>query len=388
MRTGIATIPLDYGKCPRWLFERMKRLGRGVTIAIIEEFGPEEFLKRLSNPIWFQSLGCVLGFDWNSSGLTVTTLGALKVGLFDIQDQLGVYVCGGKRESRKTLEEITAYGISRGFSFSPNLIYASKMAAKVDSSLIQNLQVPFQLYHHNFIFTKNGHWTIIQQAMAPAIQKARRYHWLSSNVNEFVEEPHSGIIADVKLKPLNLVAKESRANKAISTELVKEEPKTFLRDFQLISEKQDSLMKQKRLPGFCEMELKDVEFHWHPVLKEKFDLKRLEKTIFFANSQEPENFEKLLSLKGVGPKTIRALSLVSEIIYGATPSYEDPARYSFSVGGKDGTPFFVQKDVYNELLDVLEKGIKKAKISNREKIEAQRRLSSFRPSLRSVPKED
>jgi len=377
MRTGIATIPLDYGKCPRWLFERMKRLGRGVTIAIIEEFGPEEFLKRLSNPIWFQSLGCVLGFDWNSSGLTVTTLGALKVGLFDIQDQLGVYVCGGKRESRKTLEEITAYGISRGFSFSPNLIYASKMAAKVDSSLIQNLQVPFQLYHHNFIFTKNGHWTIIQQAMAPAIQKARRYHWLSSNVNEFVEEPHSGIIADVKLKPLNLVAKESRANKAISTELVKEEPKTFLRDFQLISEKQDSLMKQKRLPGFCEMELKDVEFHWHPVLKEKFDLKRLEKTIFFANSQEPENFEKLLSLKGVGPKTIRALSLVSELIYGAKPSYEDPARYSFSVGGKDGTPFFVQKDVYNELLDVLEKGIKKAKISNREKIEARRRLKNL-----------
>ncbi len=373
MRTGIATIPLDYGRCPRWLFERMKRLGRGITIAIIEEFGPEEFLRRLSNPIWFQSLGCVLGFDWNSSGLTVTTLGALKVGLFDIQDQLGVYVCGGKRESRKTPGEIEAYGISRQFSFAPNLIYASKMAAKVDSSLIQNLQVPFQLYHHNFIFTKNGHWTVIQQAMAPAIQKARRYHWLSSNVTDFVEEPHSGIAADVKIKPLNLVAKESRGNKEISTELVKEEPKKFLKDLNLI--------QTKKTKNLTLMELYDKEFYWHPVVEEKFDLKRLEKTIFFANSQEPENFEKLLSLKGVGPKTIRALSLVSEIIYGARPSYEDPARYSFTVGGKDGTPTPINLPVYNKLIETIEKGIKKAKISNREKIEAQRRLTSFRPSL-------
>jgi hypothetical protein len=379
MRTGVAQLPLDTGKCPYWLFERMKRLLKAITIAIIEEFGSEEFIRRLSDPVWFQSLSAASAMDWNSSGTTTITMGALKEALRDLQSDLGIFICGGKKVSRKTPEEIEKYSEVLGLTQekSNKLIYASKMAAKVDSSLIQNLQAPFQLYHHNFIFTKNGHWTVIQQAMAPAIQKARRYHWLSSNVNEFVEEPHSGIAADVKVKPLNLVAKESRGNKEISTELVKEEPKTFLRDFQLISEKQDSLMKQKRLPGFCEMELKDVEFHWHPVLKEKFDLKRLEKTIFFANSQEPENFEKLLSLKGVGPKTIRALSLVSEIIYGATPSYEDPARYSFSVGGKDGTPFFVQKDVYNELLDVLEKGIKKAKISNREKIEAQRRLKSL-----------
>ncbi len=380
MRTGIATIPLDTGRCPLWLFNRMKRLARSVTLAIVEEFGVEEFLKRLSDPIWFQSLGCVIGFDYNSSGLTTTTLGALKEGLRGLENELGIFVCGGKgKTSRKTPEQIQKWGEFLGLPMEKidKLVYASKISAKVDSSCVQDFQNPFQIYHHNLIFTKHGQWVVIQQGLNTNIQKARRYHWLSSNVNEFVEEPHSGIIADVKLKPLNLVAKESRANKEISTELVKEEPKTFLRDFQLISEKQDSLMKQKRLPGFCEMELKDVEFHWHPVLKEKFDLKRLEKTIFFANSQEPENFEKLLSLKGIGPKTIRALSLVSEIIYGATPSYEDPARYSFSVGGKDGTPFFVQKDVYNELLDVLEKGIKKAKISNREKIEAQKRFKSL-----------
>ena len=153
MRTGIATIPLDYGRCPRWLFERMRRLIRGITSAIIEEFGPEEFLKRLSDPIWFQSLSALIGMDWNSSGTTTITLGALKSGLFDIQDQLGIYICGGKRTSRKTPEEIEAYGISRGFSFFPGLIYASKMAAKVDSSCLQD---GFTLYQHNLIFTKNG----------------------------------------------------------------------------------------------------------------------------------------------------------------------------------------------------------------------------------------
>ncbi len=391
MKTGIATVPLDYGHCPRWLFERMKRLSRGIFLAIREEFGPEEILKRLSDPVWFQSLGCVIGFDWNSSGLTTITLGAIKAGLFDIQDELGIYICGGKKESRKTPQEIEAYSISRGFSFAPKLIYASKMAAKVDSSLIQD---GFQIYAHNLIFSKNGQWTVIQQGMDIGAQKARRYHWFSSNVNDFVEEPHSGIISDIKGNPLNLTAKKSDKNRKISSELVIEEPKTFLKDIKLVSEKfipyrpassatgarQNNLIKQKRFPNFAEMELNDVEFHWHPVVKEKFDLKRLERTIFLANSKEPKNFEQLLSLKGVGPKTIRALSLVSEIIYGAEPSYNDPARYSFSVGGKDGIPFFVERSAYDKLLDVVGRGIKKSQISNREKIEAQKRLKKVERS--------
>jgi len=363
MRTGIATVPLDYGKCPRWLFERMKRLSRSIAIAIVEEFGPEEFLKRLSDPVWFQSLGCVLGFDWNSSGLTVTTLGALKVGLFDIQDQLGVYVCGGKRESRKTPEEIAAYGISRKFSFSQNLIYASKMAAKIDSSLLQD---GYQIYQHNFLFTKSGNWAVIQQGMNTGNQTARRYHWLSSGIKDFIEEPHSGIISGAKIKnPLNLTAKESNQNRKISLKQVLEEPKTFIKNLAIIFRHPQKITL---------MELQDKEFYWHPVAEEKFDLKRLEKTIFFAHSENPENFEELLSLKGVGPKTIRALSLVAELIYGAKPSYEDPARYSFTVGGKDGTPAPVDIPVYDKLLHIIEKGIRKAKVSNREKIEAQRRL--------------
>ncbi len=356
MRTGIVTMPLDYGKCPRWLFERMRRLSRGIVLTIVEEFGPEEFLKRLSNPVWFQSFGCVLGFDYNSSGLATTTLGALKVGIFDIQDQLGVYVCGGKRTSRQTPKEIEAYGISRGFSFAPDLIYASKMAAKVDSSLVQD---GYQIYLHNFLFTKSGNWVVVQQGLRGQDQTARRYHWLSSNIKNLIEEPHSGIISQVKLKPLNLTAKESNENREVSVGLAKEEPKKFLKDLNLIQTK-----KSKNLTL---MELYDKEFNWHPVVEEKFDLKRLEKTIFAVHSESPENFEKLLSLKGVGPKTIRALSLVSEIIYGAKPSYEDPARYSFAHGGKDATPYPVDRKTYDETIQIMKNSVQKTKLPFSEK---------------------
>lgn len=367
MRTGIATVPLDYGRCPPWLFERMKRLGRGIALAIVEEFGPEEFLKRMADPVWFQSLGCVIGFDWNSSGLTATTLGALKVGLFDIQDQLGIYICGGKKVSRETPKEIEAYGVSRQFSFAPDLIYASKMTAKTDSALIQD---KYQIYQHSFLFTKSGNWAVIQQGMRTDNQTARRYHWLSSGMKDFIEEPHSGIISQVKANPLNLTAKESGDNRNVSMGLVKEEPKRFLKDLDLI--------QTKRSKNLTLMELQNKEFYWHPVVEEKFDLKRLQKTIFFAQDQDPQNFEHLLALKNVGPRTIRALSLVSEIIYGAKPSYKDPARYSFSVGGKDGTPFPVDRKVYDQTLAIMERGIKKSKISLNEREKAFQRLNNIK----------
>ncbi len=376
MRTGIATVPLDYGRCPKWLFERMKRLSRGVVLAIVEEFGQEELLKRLSDPVWFQSLGCVIGFDWNSSGLTTTTLGALKEGLRGIESNLGIFVCGGKgKTSRKTPQHIQNWGEFIGLSMEKidKLIYASKISAKVDTSLIQD---GFQIYHHNLIFSKSGKWTVIQQGMNTEFQKARRYHWFSSNVKDFVEEPHSGIISQTKVKPLNLTAKESNQNREISAGLATEEPNQFLRDFKIILKKTDKgLIKKQKKGGFTEMSLKNIEFNWHPVVNEKFDLKRLQKTILLAYSQKPEDFEELLSLKGIGPKTIRALSLVSELIYGAKPSYEDPARYSFAVGGKDGTPYPVDRSIYDQTLEIMEKGIKKSKISNKEKVEAQKRLN-------------
>jgi len=387
MKTGITTLPLEWGRCPKWLFERMKRLSRGILLAIVQEFGPEEILKRLADPVWFQSFGCVMGFDWNSSGLTTTTLGAIKIGIFDIQDELGIFICGGKgKTSRKTPQEIEKYGQFKGSSFVSGLVYASRMAAKVDSALIQD---GYQIYHHNFLFTKTGQWAVIQQGLNPVNRTARRYHWLSSNVKNFVEEPHSGIVANIKTKPLNLIAKASSKNREISTRLVTEEPKTFLKDLKILLKnrptkrrlpdyqfkKKNFLMDQERKPGFVKMELNNVEFHWHPILKERFDLKRLKKTIFLAHYQKPDNFEKLLAIKGIGPKTIRALSLVSEIVYGAKPSYEDPARYSFAVGGKDGTPFFVKRNVYDKLLTVVEEGIRKTKISQKEKESALRRLT-------------
>jgi len=374
MKTGIATVPLDYGRCPKWLFERMKRLSRGISLAVVEEFGQEELLKRLSDPVWFQSLGCIIGFDWNSSGLTTTTLGALKEGIRGIENELGVFICGGKgKTSRKTPQQIQNWGEFLGLSMREidKLIYASKIAAKVDTSLIQD---GFQIYHHNLIFSKSGDWTVVQQGMNTDFQKARRYHWSSSKVKDFIEEPHSGIASQSRVEPLNLTAKESDQNRKISAGLVIEEPKQFLRDFRIISSKDERGLAKKQRGSFTEINLRNIEFKWHPVANERFNLKHLQKTIVSAHAQQPKNFEELLYLKGVGPRTIRALSLVSELIYGAEPSYEDPARYSFAVGGKDGTPFPVDRAIYDKILKILEKGIQKSKISNREKVEAKKRL--------------
>ena len=376
MRTGIATVPLDYGKCPYWLFDRMKRLSRGVALAIVEEFGAEELLRRFSDPGWFQSFGCVLGFDWNSSGLTTTTMGAFKEGLRGIENDLGIFVCGGKgRTSRKTPEQIQDWGEFLGFSPEKidKIVYASKMSAKVDNNALQD---GFQIYHHNLIFTKSGKWTVVQQGMSEQLSQARRYHWAGENVKNFTEEPHSGIASDIKVRPLNLTAKESNSNKEISVSLSREEPNKFLKDFKKIVEKPDGLIRRKKVDNFTDIELNNAEFHWHPVVNEKFDLKRLEKTIFAIHSENPENFEHLLSLKGVGPKTIRALSLVAEIIYGAKPSYEDPARYTFAHGGKDGTPYFVEKETYDKTIKTIEYGIKKSRIDQKEKEGALRRLVS------------
>ena len=378
---------MDWGRCPRWLFDRMTRLGRGISIAIVEEFGAEELLKRLSDPVWFQSLGCVMGFDWNSSGLTVTTMGALKEAVRGMETELGVYICGGKRVSRNTPEETQNWGRRLGWEDkkTDSLVYASKMAAKVDSSLIQD---GFSIYAHNLLFTNSGKWAVIQQGMNVDAQIARRYHWLSDGVDDFTEEPHSGIASDLRLKPLNLTAKESKENKTISAELVKEEPVSFLKNFQSLARANakemprvsspvgNALGIQGRLPGFTDMELNNVEFHWHPVVSEKFDLKRLKKTIEKAHFLTPENFTGLLAGEGIGPKTIRALSLVAEIVYGAKPSYEDPARYTFAVGGKDGTPFPVDRKTYDRMLGAIERGIKQSKMNQRETDLAKGRLET------------
>lgn len=372
MRAGIATFPLDYGRCPAWLFWRMRKLSRSIFLAITGEFGPEEVLQRLSDPAWFQALGSVLGFDWNSSGLTTTTLGAIKSGIFEIQDEIGIYVCGGKgKTARKTPEEIKAYGISRAFSFTPYLIFASKITAKVDSALLQD---DFQIYHHNFLFTKKGKWVVIQQGMNPASQMARRYHWIGDFKKEFIEEPHSGIITQQKVKPLNLTAKESDKNRKTSLEILKNNFISIEKDLNLVSKKlkDTSYIKKIALPGddFLPSEPEDLFLNKRKQKAFQFNTPYVKRTIFELISKNPNNFLEVLSQKGVGPKTIRALSLVAELIYGAKPSYEDPARYSFAHGGKDGVPFPVDLDIYDKTIDLMEKAIKKSSLSFSEKDKA------------------
>lgn len=355
-------MPLDYGRCPPWLFERMTRLSRAITQAIIGELGAEEFLRRLSDPVWFQSFGCVLAFDYNSSGLATTTLGALKEGIRGLEKELGIFVCGGKgKTSRKTPSQIIDWADKLSFSQqqADKLVYSSKISAKVDNTAIQD---GFQLYHHSFIFTKSGNWTVIQQGMSEKFGQARRYHWLSDNISDFTEEPHMGITSDLRVRPLNLTAKESEQNKKTSTELVRDGYKTLVRDLKLFQHQKSLDMPDDNvLPKLTG----DLNFG-----KSKY----LEKILYQVHEQAPRNFEQLLMTKGVGPMTIRALSLVSELIYGAKPSYEDPARYSFAMGGKDGVPFPVNRQVYDKTLDIIEKGIKKSQIDRKEKLGALRRF--------------
>lgn len=379
MRTGIATIPLDWGKCPPWLFVRMKKLARSIFFSIAENFGSDECLRRLSDPVWFQALGSVLGFDWNSSGLTTTTLGAIKAGIFEVQDEIGIYICGGKgKTSRKTPQEIETYGVSRAFSFTPFLVFASKITAKVDSCLLQD---GFQIYHHSFLFTKDGTWTVIQQGMNIKRGTARRYHWFGNLKKNFIEEPHSGIISDEKISHLNLSAKESKDNREIIVDIARGSFRAIEKDLNLLSKHltDTSFVKKISLPddSVSPKEPEDLRLFNFSLLSNNlnFSTPYLKKTIFEIVERKPKRFTEILSQKGVGPKTIRALSLVGELIYGAKPSYEDPARYSFAHGGKDGVPYPVDLDLYDETIEAMENAIKKSSLALGEKNEAIKRLN-------------
>jgi hypothetical protein len=365
IQRGIATFTLDYGKCPRWLFERMVKLGHKIVCAIVADEGPDEFIKKIADPVWFQSLGTVLAFDWNASGLTTILTASLKEAVRGEENKLGIFICGGKgKTSRKTPEEIGMWGekLNLEESDTKSLIYNSRMSAKVDSSLIQD---NFQIYHHSFFFTKNGAWTVVQQGMNVKNQTARRYHWHSSDIKDFVREPHSGITSDeIVEKPLNLTAKKSEKTRQISTELVSNNFNALMKDIKLLRKyfspfsqmiEVSSEGRQLKL-----LNLENREFRRHPVINEDFSKSRyLEKILWQICERKPESYEKLLATEGVGPKTMRALALVSELIYGAKPSYEDPARYSFAHGGKDATPYPVDRETYDQTIAEMRKFVKK-----------------------------
>lgn len=369
---GIATFGLDYGKCPAWLFNRMKKLGGEIIQVMAEEYGPDEFVRRISDPVWFQSLGTVLAFDWNASGLTTILTAALKEAIRNNEKNLGIFICGGKgKTSRKTPDEIKNWGerLSLPRQNTENLAYNSKMAAKVDSALVQD---GFQIYHHSFFFSRGGAWTVVQQGMNAENQTARRYHWYSKNIKDLINEPHSGIISKIKTPTLNLTATQSKGTRDISTELVSGGYTGLMKDIQILrrhSSDLSQMMKFKIKGGqMTLLNLETKEFYWHPVVEEDFTKsKYLEKILFQACERKPENYEKLLALQGVGPKTIRALSLVSEIIYGAKPSYEDPARYSFAHGGKDATPYPVDRQTYDSTIGFFQRIVQKMKIPISEK---------------------
>jgi len=352
-RTGVAQLPLHYGAAPRWLFERMTRLARQVTLVIVEEFGPQEVLAKLSDPLWFQAFGCVLGFDWHSSGVTTTVCGALKEGLRGLEKDSGLFVAGGKgKTSRKTPQELEAFG--ERFGFEPaGLVYASRLAAKVDSAALQD---GYQLYHHTFVFSGDGAWTVIQQGMNEATRWARRYHWLSADVDDFVCEPHKAICSDERGVVLNMVAEESGECRDLSARLAGENPDKLVGELKRL--------QTLELPERHHLEASDI----HPDKLAKIFLKTYER--------QPEDFERLLGMEGVGAKTIRALALVSELVYGAKASVRDPARFSFAHGGKDGHPYPVDRRTYDRSIEALRAAVERAKLGQREKLEALRRLAA------------
>ncbi len=348
MKTGIANLPLHYGKSPAWLFSRMKNLSKVISAIIIREYGKNEFLNRLADPFWFQALGCLLGFDWHSSGLTTTVCAALKEAL--AEQELDVYAAGGKgKTSLKTLEEIEKLELPDNKI--EKLKKASRLAAKVDNALVQD---GFTLYHHTIFFTNTGSWCIVQQGMNEQISYARRYHWLS-NIKSFVNEPHAAICCDKKFKTLNLTSKICKETRKASLDLAKEKNTQAL------------FQEQKTLTNFTTLTMPRNHF-----INKKYIVKNLNMIYEF----QPRSYEEMILIKGVGPETIRALALTASIIYGTRLDWKDPTKYAFAHGGKDGTPYPVNKKRMDKTIEILKDAIKQANLNRFEKLAALKRLSN------------
>ena len=343
-RSGSADLPLHYGHVPPWLAQRMATLGLAITEAILLEYGKAEVIRRLSSPFWFQSLGAVMGMDWHSSGITTSVMGALKKSINPLSKELGIYICGGKgKHSRETPNELLKIADKTGLN-GTELVRASKLSAKVDNTAVQD---GFQLYLHSFILSCEGDWAVVQQGMSDSSATARRYHWHSENLKSFVEEPHTGICGINQGKILNLTSGEAGHTRQSLMNITAESPARMLAEIQ-----------QLVMPNHHEVKSKDV------------DLKRLGSILWLAQEKKPSDFEELLLLEGMGPRTLQSMALVSEVIYGTPSRFTDPARYSFAHGGKDGHPFPVPVNVYDETITVLQRAIEKAKIGNSDKQQA------------------
>ncbi len=354
-RTGTANLPLHGGKAPRWLFERMIRLSGGMLEYMVEEIGPGETISRFADPFWFQSFGCVLGFDWHSSGVTTTTCGAVKEALRYRRD-LGLYAAGGKgAASRRTPMEIEEHAERIGMGQEgPRLVNASRMSAKVDNN---GLQDGYQIYHHFFLFTSRGEWVVVQQGMNENAGYARRYHWLSRDLRDFTEEPHAAICCEKRGLTLDLVASGSRETREVMGSLSAESPD------RLVSELKG--LQRLDLPRRHQIFLHDL----HP--------DSIRKVLLLTYERQPEDFATLLGMPGVGAKTLRALALIAELLHGTSLSWKDPARFSFAHGGKDGYPYPVDRETYDASIEILANAVRSLHADRSEKAAALRRLSVF-----------
>jgi hypothetical protein len=351
-RSGNADLPLHYGHVPPWLAQRMGRLGLAITESVIADYGVNGMLQRLSDPFWFQSFGAVMGMDWHSSGITTSVLGALKRAINPLSKELGLYICGGKgRSSKETPSELLAIADKTGMDGN-KLVRCSKLSAKVDNTAVQD---GFQLYLHTFIVANTGEWTVVQQGMRDDTSTARRYHWHSENLRSFVEEPHTGICGINQGLILNMTAAEAAPSRNGIMRLQHEKPELLIREIQ----------KMLVMPSHHEVRANDI------------DMKRLGSMLWLTHDQHPADFEELLLLQGLGPRTLQSLALVSEVIHGTPSRFSDPARFAFAHGGKDGHPFPVPLKVYDETIKTLSNAVQKAKLGSSDKQDAIKKLSEL-----------
>jgi len=364
MSRAYADLPLHYGHVPLWLAKRMSLLGGAIVETILADYGKAEVLRRLSDPCWFQALGCVMGMDWHSSGITTSVMGALKKAVNPHAKEFGIYICGGKgKHSKQTPEELLLVAERTGLN-AQMLVRSSKLAAKVDNTAVQD---GFQLYLHSFIVSDEGDWSVVQQGMNDASGMARRYHWHSAAFQHFTETPHTFIYGQNQGLILNLTDKDAMSTKAGVLQLVKENLAKLMPEIRNIV-----------MPSHHDVRAKDV------------DLKRLGSVLALAHERELLDFESLLLLEGLGPRTLQSLTLVSEVIHGTPSRFTDPARFSFAHGGKDGHPFPVPVNVYDETINTLRDAVNKAKIGQTDKQDAIRKLSVLSQQLEKdfIPNEN
>jgi uncharacterized protein len=343
----------------------MIRLSHAISKTIVDEYGPKEFLRRLSDPLWFQAFGCVLGFDWHSSGLTTVVTGVLKQALKP--DTHGISMAGGKgKKSTTAKDEIPLLAQNVGLSSVKidSLLYASRMAAKVDSAAVQD---GYSLYHHVIFFDEQGNWAVVQQGMNAENRMARRYHWLSDDVQDFVCQPHAGIISEFRgCNVLDMTATKSQENQKICVDLACGNTDNLKSSVYRLTAK-DTLDKWVGDDGDTMVDILAYEMPTHldwSLFKRIYDI-------------QPQNYEELLSIQRAGSSTVRALSLIAELIYGKQASWNDPVKYSFAHGGKDGVPHPIARKVYDESIRYLYGAIEEAEIQREERIDALKKLARF-----------